>query len=129
MPRSCCNSVRMQDLSACPGHLMQGSAWAMRHLQNDVSSQCGWVGSRERAGLPLLFGIGCSEAEVRKDPAKFARVKELLLLQQVIRDARNSFKQKQVSSQHILLAIFICIDASLRTVSMRGLGLQHLLSV
>jgi len=31
---------------------------------------------------------------VRKDPAKFARVKELLLLQQVIRDARNSFKQE-----------------------------------
>lgn len=35
----------------------------------------------------------CSTPQVRKDPAKFARVKELLLLQQVIRDARNSFKQ------------------------------------
>lgn len=30
---------------------------------------------------------------MRKDSAKFTRVKELLRLQQVIRDARNSFKQ------------------------------------
>mmetsp|Transcript_14830 Transcript_14830/g.37013 ORF Transcript_14830/g.37013 Transcript_14830/m.37013 type:complete len:251 (-) Transcript_14830:179-931(-) len=30
---------------------------------------------------------------VRKDPTKFARVKELLVMQQVIKDARNSFKE------------------------------------
>lgn len=28
-----------------------------------------------------------------QDPAKFARVKELLLMQQVIKEARNSFKE------------------------------------
>ncbi|GAX85014.1 hypothetical protein CEUSTIGMA_g12435.t1 [Chlamydomonas eustigma] len=30
---------------------------------------------------------------VRKDPAKFARVRELLAMQQIIKDARNTFKE------------------------------------
>lgn len=40
-------------------------------------------------------------ADVLQDPAKFSRVKELLVMQQVIKDARNSFKDEMVASSRV----------------------------